>query len=53
MSYFEYAYKRYNEVRARAARAADEFPSFNNLRLQKPSFSCYAHKMFYFSSIGE
>ena len=37
MSYFEYAYERYNEVRALAARAAGEFPSSNNLRLQKPS----------------
>ena len=37
MSYSESAYERYNKVRALAARAAGEFPSSNNLRLQKPS----------------
>ncbi|KAF2559575.1 hypothetical protein F2Q68_00016789 [Brassica cretica] len=36
MSYSESAYERYNNVRALAARAAGEFPSSNNLRLQKP-----------------
>ncbi|KAF3504588.1 hypothetical protein F2Q69_00043493 [Brassica cretica] len=36
MSYSESAYESYNEVRALAARAAGQFPSSNNLRLQKP-----------------
>ncbi|KAF3555770.1 hypothetical protein F2Q69_00013643 [Brassica cretica] len=39
MSYSESAYERYNKVRALAARAAGEFPSSNNLRLQKPRAS--------------
>ncbi|WZY94356.1 hypothetical protein YC2023_066685 [Brassica napus] len=37
VAYYESAYERYNKVRALAARAAGEFPSSNNLRLQKPS----------------
>ncbi|KAF3567071.1 hypothetical protein DY000_02013387 [Brassica cretica] len=39
MSYSESAYEHYNKVRALAARAAGEFPSSNNLRLQKPTSS--------------
>ena len=38
MSYSESTYERYNKVRALAARAVGEFPSSNNLRLQKPSW---------------
>ncbi|KAF2555132.1 hypothetical protein F2Q68_00015723 [Brassica cretica] len=34
MSYSESAYENYNKVRALDARAAGEFPSSNNLRLQ-------------------
>lgn len=37
MCYSEFAYEHYNEVRALAVGAAGEFPSFNNLKLQKSS----------------